>query len=91
MIITRTGSQLSVTLSTGIGYDIAFTNQCHDDATAEAWRVHLQARQGYFSKYQADAHAYELSRIAVLERRNAALRGHLKRWKKAAKRVGVKP
>lgn len=43
--VVRTGSKLTINVTTGIGYYCTFTHECGTDANAEAWRVHIVNHQ----------------------------------------------
>jgi len=73
--ITRTGSKLTVSLPSGIGYAITFTHDCGTEADAEAWRVHLQARQDLMDKGDRDTRERRLDECVGLRRSLAAYKG----------------
>lgn len=90
MKIARTGGKLSVTLNSGISYNVTFDHNCGSEADAEAWRVHLQnwqdrqeaEKEARLESGREKVQRYE-SRIATLKRANAALRGHNCRLRKS--------
>lgn len=82
MKIKRDGAKLMVTLSSGIGFTLTFTHECHSDGDAEAWRVHLQNEQDRVTNADSLDNDRMKNRICELNGTVQALRGHVTRLKR---------